>query len=74
MSRSDSKALPAAPFPLIFECSSINEDNFANAPTEDRNEGLILVNRMMDFILNDWPMCSKKMSVGLLAATRKQVS
>ena len=58
----------------MFECSSINEGKFANAPAEDKNEGLILVNRMLDFILNDWPKSAKQTSVGLLASTRKQVS
>ena len=74
LSRSESKALPKAPFPIVFECSSVNRVNFANVPAEDRREGLILVNRMLDVILNDWPKSEKQTSVGLLASTRKQVS
>lgn len=74
LSRSNSKALPLAPFPVIFECSSISEGNFANFPAEDRREGLILVNRMLDYIQSDWPKSEKQTSVGLLASTRKQVS
>lgn len=74
LSRSNSKALPLSPFPVVFECSSISEGNFANLPAEDRREGLILVNRMLDYIQSDWPKSEKQTSVGLLASTRKQVS
>ena len=74
LSRSDSKALPAAPFPVVFECSSIVDGQFANAPAEDKKEGSMLVNRMLDFIQNDWPRSEKQTAVGLLASTRKQVS
>ena len=74
LSRSDSKALPAAPFPVIFECSSVDRDNFANALAEDKEEGLTLISRMIDFIQNDWPRSAKQTSIGLLASTRKQVS
>ena len=74
LSRSNSKALPLAPFPVVFECSSISEGNFANLPAEDRREGMILINRMLDYIQSDWPKSEKQTSVGLLASTRKQVS
>ena len=74
LSRSDSRALPTTPFPVVFECSSVDKNNFAKAPAEDKKEGLTLIGRMMDFIQNDWPRSAKQMSVGLLASTRKQVS
>ena len=73
LSRSDSKSLPGASFPIVFECSSVSQENFANAPAEDKQEGAILVSRMLDFIQNDWPKSEKQTSVGLLASTRKQV-
>ena len=73
LSRSDSRALPKAPFPIIFECSSVKKENYANAPAEDVKEAEALVKRMMDFIQNDWPKSAKQTSVGLLASTRKQV-
>lgn len=73
LSRSDSKALPAAPFPIVFECSSVSR-SFANKTPEFVDEARDLVSRMMDFILNDWPRSEKQTSVGLLASTRKQVS
>ena len=73
LSRSDSRTLPAAPFPIVFECSSVGR-SFANNPPESEDEASILASRMMDFILNDWPRSEKQTSVGLLASTRKQVS
>ena len=73
LSRSDSKSLPGAPFPIVFESSSISRSNFANAPSDSMDEASILVSRMLDFILNDWPRSEKQTSVGLLASTRKQV-
>ena len=72
LSRSDSKSLPGAPFPIVFECSSV-ASQFSNAPADDVEEATILVSRMLDFILNDWPRSEKQTSVGLLASTRKQV-
>ena len=73
LSRSDSKALPSAPFPIVFQCSSFDRGHFANAPAEDVEEAKILVSKMLDFIQNDWPKTEKQTSIGLLASTRKQV-
>ena len=71
LSRSDAKAFPEMPFPLVFECSSLRQDTIANLQAENKAEAEILVNRVIDFILKDH---NKQLYIGLLASTRQQVS
>lgn len=71
LSRSDIKAFPEYPFPLVFECSSLNQSPPANFQAENTEEAKVLVNRVIEFILKDH---NKQLYIGLLASTRQQVS
>ena len=74
LSHSQSKTHPLAPFPLIFECSSVEQKSIKFLPDEDVKEAELLVEHMLHFI-EKWPMeqCDNKPLIGLLASTRKQV-
>ena len=81
LSRSSSETHPLAPYPLVFTCTSI-DDNIKNLPDEDLHEARVLVDKMFSFI-SKWPQSkpkqskskqSKRPTIGLLASTRKQVN
>ena len=71
LSRSSSETHPLAPYPLVFTCTSI-DNNIKNLPAEDLHEAKVLVQKMCSFV-HTWPRSSPKAKVGLLASTRKQV-
>ena len=78
LSRSNSKAHPKAPYPLLFACTSINSEvrSFSNLPAENHKEADLLVQKMMEYI-SDWPTewsSAHRPTVGLLASSRQQVS
>lgn len=72
LSRSDSATHPLAPYPLVFTCSSIDNQNLKSLPAENRHEAKLLVEKMLTFI-RMWPTARNCPVVGLLASTRKQV-
>ena len=75
LSHSQSKTHPLAPFPLIFACSSVEQNGIKFLPDQDEKEAELLVKDMLHFI-EKWPMgkCDDKPLIGLLASTRKQVA
>lgn len=74
LSRSDSKPHPKAPFPIIFYCTSLEQEGFRNLPDVNENEAELLVRKMLEFARN-WPRerGKEKPRIGLLAPTRQQV-
>ena len=73
LSRSESKAHPLAPYPLVFACSSLQKQSLKCLPDEDTHEADLLVNKMLQFV-KEWPKNENNdKPIGLLASTRKQV-
>jgi len=74
LSRSNSKAHPKAPFPLVFQCSSIEQDKQGDSSAENENEARILLEKVLEF-LKSWPVPEKGSApnVAVLAGTGDQV-
>lgn len=76
LSRSNSKAHPKAPYPVVFACTSLDcgEEHYRNLPAVNEKEAELLVTEMLEFV-REWPVegDQPKPTVGLLASTRKQV-
>lgn len=74
--RSDIKAHPNAPYPLVFVATSLEEnDTVCNVYQQELQEVDALVNKVLFFLKswpNDWPP-QKYPKIGVLASTRKQV-
>ena len=75
LSRSTCEAHPLAPYPVIFACSSLQQDGFRNRPAVNETEARIVVNKALEFI-ESWPssQSGEKPVVGLLATSYPQVS
>lgn len=72
VSRSSSEAHPLAPYPIVFVCTSMNQNGFENCPTENVEEALLLINKMIEYIIS-WPREAPVDPIGLLASTKQQV-
>ena len=72
LSRSTSEAHPLAPYPVIFACSSLQQDGFRNRPAVNEVEARIVVSKALKFI-QSWPLSREKPVVGLLATSYHQV-
>ena len=75
LSRSTSEAHPLAPYPVIFACSSLQQDEFRNRPAVNEDEAKIVVKKALEFI-ESWPsnQSGEKPVVGLLATSHHQVN
>ena len=64
---------PKAPYPLVFDCTSIecDEKSFSNCPAENKKEAEMLIKKLISFI-QTWPNPPNK-PIGLLASTKQQV-
>ncbi len=72
LSRSKSPAHPKTPYPIVFACSSLENQDFQNIPVVNEAEATTLIARMLEFI-QDWPTDGPIPTFGLLASTRQQV-
>ena len=72
LSRSSSETHPLAPYPLVFTCSSIENQSLKYLPADNEHEAKVLVEKALAFV-HKWPRTKPKPKVGLLASTRKQV-
>ena len=75
LSRSDSKPHPKAPYPILFACTSLHQDGFADLPAQNESEAQVVVKKMLEYI-KEWPRdrSDEKPLIGLLATTKQQVS
>lgn len=74
LGRSDSKAHPNAPFPLVFECSSLKQGDYQVSFTINKREAEILVRKALEFV-KTWPKVSTtdKPRIAILAGSGRQV-
>lgn len=71
ISESRREAHPKAPYPLMFACTSLKQDNFRNCQPENEEEARLLITKMLEYI-QSWPTPPTE-PIGLLASTKQQV-
>lgn len=71
LSRSNRKTHPKAPYPLVFACTSVDQNKISNCQPENEEEARLLITKMMEFIETWKPTPIEP--IGLLASTKQQV-
>ena len=71
LSQNKREAHPKAPYPLVFLCTSVRQDDFSNCPPENEEEAKLLITKMIEFI-QTWHSAPTE-PFGLLASTKQQV-
>lgn len=74
LGRSESKAHPNAPYPLVFECSSLTQGSYEVSSTDNTREAEILVRKALEFV-RTWPKVRTRdrPRVAILAGSGRQV-
>ena len=72
LGRSASKVHPKAPFPLVFECSSLKQGSYKVSSADNRREAEILVRKALEFV-KTWPQVRDKPRIAILAGSGRQV-
>ena len=74
LGRSESKVHPKAPFPLVFECSSIKQGSYKVSSADNRREAEILVRKALEFVTT-WPQVRSRVKprIAILAGSGRQV-
>ena len=71
ISRANRETHPNAPYPLVFSCTSVRQNEFINSPAENEEEAKLLLQKMVEYI-QTWTNTLEE-PIGLLASTKQQV-
>ncbi len=71
LSQNKREAHPKAPYPLVFLCTSVRQNEFSNCSPESEEEAKILITKMIELI-QTWHSIPTE-PIGLLASTKQQV-
>lgn len=81
LSRSKSQPHPCAPYPIVFQCSSFQQDQLRVSDAYNEHEAKLLMSKLVEFI-DSWPQIASrdkkpvhwsKVHIAVLAGTAQQV-